>query len=68
VDSYRDLPRDRYRRDASFRKLVDIMVSMIIKSEFSPSEMREAAVLASTIYEERIIWRSRFIPVEDDRE
>ena len=48
-----DIPRDRYMRDPNFRSLVDQMVSYILISESSPSEMREAAILASTIYEER---------------
>ena len=51
VSYYRDPPRDRYERDVEFRALVDMMRAMIHRSQFSPSEMREAAILACTMYE-----------------
>ena len=48
-----DSPRDRYHRDASFKHLVDVQLHLIEKCEFSPTEMREAAMLACIFYEER---------------
>ena len=45
-------PRDRYQSDNQFKALVDIMTAYIRNCDFSPSEMREAAMLASIIYEE----------------
>lgn len=46
-------PRDRYNRDPQFNCLVNAQVQLLEKCEFSPSEMRGAAVLACILYEER---------------
>ncbi len=54
-------PRDRYQHDNHFRMLVDMMVSHIDQCLYTPSEMREAAILASIIYEQIHI-RHRVIP------
>jgi hypothetical protein len=48
-------PRDRYRSDANFKGLVDTMTAYIHQCYFTPSEMRDAAVLASIIYEETTV-------------
>ena len=53
AELYRMQPRDRYQSDVDFHHLVDLMHAMIIKAQFSPSELREAAVLAACMYEER---------------
>jgi len=44
---------DRYYNDPQFHALVDMMVSHIINCKYTPSEMREAAILASIKYEQR---------------
>ena len=44
--------RDKYNNDPMFHTMVDHMVSFVQSCQFSPSEMREAAMLASIIYEE----------------
>ena len=54
--------RDRYRNDMEYRALVDMMIAMIHRCEFTPSEMREAAVLASIEYDAVNI-RRRVIPL-----
>ncbi len=43
---------ERYRTDATFRALVDMMRAAINNAEFTPSEIREAAMLAQIFYEE----------------
>ena len=43
--------RYRYQNDAMFKNLVDYMESFIQKGEFTPSELREASMLASIHYE-----------------
>lgn len=44
---------ERYQTDAQFRQLVDLMYSYIDHAQFTPSEIREAAMLAHILYEER---------------
>lgn len=43
--------RYRYINDAMFKNLVDYMESFIQKGDFTPSEVREASMLASIHYE-----------------
>lgn len=45
--------RDRYLNDPMFHTLVDTMCAAIERAEFTPTEIREAAMLAQIIYEER---------------
>lgn len=56
--------RDRYYQDTTFHTLVDIMVSHIHDGNFTPSEMREAAMLASILYEELNVRRYPYIERE----
>lgn len=44
-------PRDRYHVDVSFRQLVDIMEHYLYTCQYTPTEMREAAILAAIHYE-----------------
>ncbi len=53
--------RERYLNDTHFKVLVDMMVNHIQQARFTPSEMREAAILASIIYEEHNITQIRII-------
>lgn len=43
--------RDRYRSDAAYKNLVDMLHHQIRTHQFTPAEVREAAVLASIDYE-----------------
>ena len=43
--------RYRYQNDETFKNLVDYMESFIQKGDFTPSEIREASMLASIHYE-----------------
>ena len=56
--------RERYHNDPEFAALVDGMVSHIELCRYTPSEMREAAILASIIYEERHVKQQLLIEVE----
>ena len=42
---------DRYRYDAEFHALVDTMLSAIMRLQYTPSEMRDAVMVASLMYE-----------------
>ncbi len=46
--------RERYLNDVQFKTLVDVMASQLDRCAYTPSEMREAAIMASILYNERI--------------
>jgi len=41
----------RYFNDIEFKRLVDSMYDAIVRAQFTPSELREAAVYAAIRYE-----------------
>ncbi|HKM79808.1 MAG TPA: hypothetical protein VJY15_02440 [Candidatus Acidoferrum sp.] len=45
--------RERYKRDPAFRNLADAMHGFIERGQFTPTEIREAAMLAQILYEDR---------------
>lgn len=45
------IPEYRYTHDRNFKNLVDLMHHFIQKAEYTPSEVREAALLACIHYE-----------------
>jgi len=47
----KDTPQDRYLRDPEFAALVNMFTAMIAQGHYTPSEIREAAILARTRYE-----------------
>lgn len=54
-------PQQRYERDSHFKALVDVMVGHIQYCNYTPSEMRDAAILASII-SERMTIRKILVP------
>lgn len=53
----RTTPVDRYLEDAHFRQLVDALYGAIEQAQFTPTEIREAAMLAQIKFEELHIRR-----------
>jgi hypothetical protein len=53
LQNYKDSPEERYVRDPQFHALVSCLEAFIHKAQFSPSELREAVILAATRYEMR---------------
>ena len=45
-------PRERYFTDPTFKAMVDQMTSHMLTADYTPSEMREAALMASIKYYE----------------
>lgn len=56
-------PREKYMNDPEYNHLVRTLESMVERAQFTPSELREACVLASINYEMRHI-RDKQIPEE----
>lgn len=50
-----DSVENRYLRDPAFRALTDMMEQFIHNCQYSPSEMREAALLSAIHYESRTV-------------
>jgi hypothetical protein len=52
--------RERYEHDPAFRSLVDIIRAEIERGQYTPTEIREAAMLAQVIYEDTHIRNTVF--------
>lgn len=48
-------PREKYLNDPSYANLVNTLVGFINDCHYTPSEIREASILASILYEENRI-------------
>lgn len=44
-------PDEKYQSDPEFRNLVDILMATIMRAQYTPSEIREAALYACVRYE-----------------
>ena len=44
-------PEEKYANDNNYRRLVDMLEALIIQAEFTPSEIREACMLACIRHE-----------------
>jgi hypothetical protein len=48
------MPEERYNRDPQFHQLVNVLMGCIRRAEFTPTELREAVILAAIKYEQSI--------------
>ena len=55
-------PRDKYINDPEYHNLVDTLEHMIESARFTPSELREACMLASINYEMRHVREMQIDP------
>jgi hypothetical protein len=55
-------PRDKYMSDPEYHYLVNTLTGFIESAHFTPSELREACVLASINYEMRHVRSVKFDP------
>lgn len=46
MTQYKPSIQERYRNDTKFHYLVDTLAALIYKADYTPSEVREAALLA----------------------
>ena len=53
-------PQEKYENDAQYHTLVDLIYSWIENCQYTPSEVREAAMLAAIIHEQNTV---RFLPI-----
>ncbi len=56
-------PKDRYENDPAYKQLTDAIEAMIHESRFSPSEVRECAVLACVHHEMRYGFKHYTVPL-----
>ena len=45
-------PKEKYANDPNYRLLVDMLEALIVQAEFTPSEIREACMLACIRHEQ----------------
>lgn len=59
-------PKDKYMNDPEYHHLVDMLEQLIHQARFTPSELREACVLASINYEMKHIRDMQIDPRTDE--
>ncbi len=57
-------PKERYETDTNYRQLVDMIENFIQQAQFTPSEVREAAVMACIHYEMRYGFKHYCVPLK----
>jgi len=55
-------PREKYMNDPEYNHLVRVLEDLIERAHFTPSELREACILASINYEMRHVRSVKFDP------
>lgn len=58
-------PEEKYNNDPQYARLVDMLHRMVIECRFTPSELREAATLASIHYEMKRVTQMKYPPPDN---
>ena len=59
-------PKEKYQNDPEYHHLVCLLESLIERAKFTPSEMREACILACINYEMRHVCETYIDPKTED--
>jgi len=59
-------PKEKYMNDPEYHHLVNTLEGLIEQARFTPSELREACILASINYEMRHVRTANINPRLDD--
>lgn len=59
-------PKEKYMNDPEYHHLVNMLEGLIEQARFTPSELREACILASINYEMRRVRSNNIDPRLDD--
>lgn len=59
-------PTERYQRDPEFKALVDVLRDQLIRCQFTPTELREAVILAATLFDRTHLRPFLTGPIERD--
>ena len=62
MTTYKPSIQERYRNDAKFHYLVDTLAALIYKADYTPSEVREAAMMACIRIEMESVRYLQIIP------
>ncbi len=60
-------PKDRYENDVQYRQLCDLIEGFLHQAQFTPSEVRECAVMACIHYEMRHAFKHYTVPISINR-
>ncbi len=63
-----DRAKEMYLHDPVFHNLVDMVYTGIVQMDYTPSEVRSAAMLGAIMYEERHGWNHFTIPCKPKKE
>ena len=65
TDEKHRMPQDRYLHDNEFHLMVDFLEALILDEQYTPSELREAVILAVTHYNNKTIIPRLFTAVDE---
>ncbi len=63
-------PMEKYQNDVAYKTFVDMLVDVIIKCQYTPSEIREMSLFACILYEQHhtkplIVFKNNTLEIEE---